>query len=287
MYIEEGFPGQRLLVLPRPRVKEALRRAGTGHLVVTDCGYFPLAKAHGITRDSAIDQAVIIVSTRGTGWCIVEGTKHAVQAGDAIIIPPGTQHSYGADPDDPWTLWWLHVAGNDLEELLRAGGMTAAAPVRRPQNLFRTVSLIEEVVMWMGDVTSLSLLAASGAAWHLLTLLTADVQAGAPVESTVEQAMQYLRTHLHERVSIADLAARANLSPSHFAAVFRKQVGYPVLKYQTEHRMARARELLDTTDQPVSSIAHAVGYPDAFYFSRQFRAIHQITPLRYRAQHKG
>jgi AraC-like DNA-binding protein len=51
--------------------------------------------------------------------------------------------------------------------------------------------------------------------------------------------------------------------------------------------MARARELLDPPELPVASIAATVGYPDAFYFSRQFRAVHGTTPLRYRAQHKG
>lgn len=37
----EGFAGQRLQVLPRPLVAQALRRPATARLVVTDCGYFP------------------------------------------------------------------------------------------------------------------------------------------------------------------------------------------------------------------------------------------------------
>jgi AraC-like DNA-binding protein len=88
-------------------------------------------------------------------------------------------------------------------------------------------------------------------------------------------------------VSVADLAGLAQLSPSHFAAVFRRRFGVPVLRYQTEVRMARARELLDTSTAAISTIAAEVGYSDPFYFSRLFSAIHGTTPRQYRSQHKG
>lgn len=288
MTIADGFPGQRLHVLPRPVVADALRQPGTAHLVVTDCGYFPEARAHGMTRAAGIDQAIVVICVRGRGWCAVDGIEHEVRTGQVVIFPPGSPHSYGSHPDDPWTLWWLHVAGRDLPEFLQATGMTTTAPVRDITDIYRAVGLIEEVVQRMGGIpTRASLIAASGAAWHLMALLSADRPTTSARGSIIEQARDYLANHLDERVSVADLATMASMSGSHFAALFRQQVGMPVLQYQTQLRMTRARELLDTTDSPVSTIAAAVGYPDAFYFSRQFRAIHGTTPLKYRAQHKG
>lgn len=286
--IADGFPGQRLQVLPRPRVAEALGEPGTAHLVVTDCGYFPEARAHGMSRESGIDQAIVMLCTRGAGWCRIAGSEHAVRPGQVLIIPPGAAHSYGADPDDPWTLWWLHVAGRDLNEFLAVAGMTAASPVRDINDMYRAVALIEEVVHWMeSDTTRASLIAASGAAWHLMALLSSDRPVSSTRSSVIDRARNYLRNHLDERVSVADLAGIAAMSASHFAALFKQQLGVPVLQYQTQLRMARARDLLDTTDRPIASIAAAVGYDDAFYFSRQFKAVHGTTPLRYRAQHKG
>ncbi|RXZ68631.1 AraC family transcriptional regulator [Agromyces albus] len=288
MTIEDGFPGQRLFVLPRPTVRAALQRPGTAHLVVTDCGYFPEARAHGMTRTSGIDQAIVIACTKGQGWCVIEGVQHTVHAGQVMIIQPGVPHSYGADPDDPWTLWWLHIAGRDLLEFLRAAGMTPAAPVRGVSDIYRVVALVEEVVHWMGeDSTWENLVAASGAAWHLMALLSANRQLSGNGASTVEGARDYLRNHLEERVSVNDLAAMASLSTSHFAVLFREHVGMAVLQYQTQLRMARARELLDTTDKDVADIAEEVGYQDSFYFSRLFRKVHGVPPRTYRAQHKG
>ncbi|HEY4153175.1 MAG TPA: hypothetical protein VGM38_07610, partial [Pseudolysinimonas sp.] len=39
--IQEGFRNQRLVVVPRPAVTEALRRPVTRRLMVTDVGYYP------------------------------------------------------------------------------------------------------------------------------------------------------------------------------------------------------------------------------------------------------
>lgn len=277
-----------MLVLPRPRVREFLDQPGTNHLVVTDCGYFPEAQSHGRTRNTPLTQAVVIVCAKGKGWCETAAGRFEVAPGQVVVLPPGHPHAYGADADDPWTLWWIHVAGRELPGFLTAAGMTIDAPVRRPANVYPIVTLMTEVVQWMErDSTTPSLLAAAGAAWHALTLLAADRTTSDATTDVIDQAAAYLRAHINEHVSVAELSAMARLSSSHFSALFKKHIGYPVLQYQTQLRMARAREMLDTTGQPVSIIAEAVGYPDAFYFTRQFRQVHGITPRDYRAQHKG
>jgi len=277
-----------MLVLPRPRVREALQQPGTAHLVVTDCGYFPEAHSHGRVRTTPIDQAVIIMCVKGEGWCETSEGTFEVKAGQVLILPPGHPHSYGSSEDSPWTLWWLHVAGRDLPEFLSAAGMTPDAPVRTPSDVFRVVALIAEVLQWMErDSTNQSLLASAGAAWHLMAVLASDRSTGDSRTMAVERAAEYLRSHVNDHVSVADLAAMSMLSTSHFSALFKDRIGYPVHQYQTQLRMSRARELLDTTDQPIASVAAAAGYPDSFYFARQFKKVHGVTPFRYRGQHKG
>ncbi|MEO8222503.1 MAG: AraC family transcriptional regulator [Specibacter sp.] len=288
MTIEDGFPGQRLHVLPRPAVRSALAKPGTRALLVTDCGHFPQAKAHGIERTQPIRQAVVLLCTGGAGWCTIDGASHAVGAGQLVVIPPGVPHSYGSKLDDPWTLWWMHLDGHEVPELLGPGGSIGSTPVRTLADLYRAVALLGEIVERMErDLSQSNLFAATAAAWHFLAVAVAAPAAEGARDGTIERAKDYLQSHLAERSSVAELAAMAQLSPSHFAALFRSQAGLPVLAYQTQLRMSRARELLDTTDLPVAGIAAAVGYPDAFYFSRQFRRVHGTTALAYRAQAKG
>jgi AraC-like DNA-binding protein len=276
-----------MLVLPRPLVRDALQRPGTAHLVVTDCGYFPEAQSHGRTRPAGIQQAVVFICTKGRGWAETEEGRFEVSAGQAIVLPPGRPHAYGADPTDPWTLWWMHVQGRDLPEFLTAAGITTRAPLRSLSDVYRAVALVGEALEWMErDTSPASLLGAAGAAWHLMAQLATDRAPGSR-HDVLDRAAAYIRESVDEPVSVASLAAMARVSPSHFSALFKAQFGFPVRQYQTQVRMARARELLDTTEQPIATVAATVGYPDSFYFARQFKRVHGVSPLRYRRQGKG
>jgi AraC family transcriptional regulator of arabinose operon len=285
----QGFAGERISVLPRPLVREALTRPLTSRLLVTDCGYFPTAAEHRRSRPSGSEQTIVIVCADGAGWCRLPSGTFDVPAGHALVIPAGVAHAYGASADRPWTIWWLHLAGADLGELLDAAQVRPGGSVIRVGDVYRAVSLIDDALHRMEhDDSARSRQAAAGTAWHLLALLAADRAATPSTRNDAfEQAQRYLRERIGSRVSVAELAALTRLSPSHFAALFRRTTGVGVLQYQTRLRMARARELLDTTDMAIAEIARTLGYQDPFYFSRHFRSVHGVTASEYRAQHKG
>ena len=281
--IPDGFPGQKMIVLPRPRVREVLAQPGTSHLVVTDCGYFPQAHLHGRVRQIPMSQTVIIFCVKGRGWCETNAGRFDVRAGQAIILPPYATHSYGAQEDDPWTLWWLHIDGDDILDFLTYYRMTTEAPVRNVSDMYETVSLVAEVIKWMErDTTNASLLAAAGAAWHLMTLLASDNAGSGDAGTAIARSAAYLRDHPNKRTNVTDLADMAGFSSSHFAALFKRHTGFAVGHYQTQLRMASARELLDTTNRSVEEIAHSVGYEDSYYFARQFKKVHGVPPSIYR-----
>lgn len=288
MQIHEGFPGQRMRVLPRPLVRAALTKPGTSHVLVTDCGYFPEARQHGRSRTAGVDQAVVILCARGAGWCETAAGRFPVGAGQAVILPARHPHAYGASEADPWTVWWLHLTGRGLGEFMQSTRMTVEAPVRQLSDPFHAISLVSEIVQrFERDVAPPSLLAASGAAWHLMTLLAADRAPGIDRAERVEAAAEYLRTHVADDLDVAELASMANLSRSHFATMFKDRYGIPVHEYRVGLRMSRARELLDTTETPIAVVATATGYADSFYFARLFKRVHGMTPSQYRNQGKG
>ncbi|MFZ4893623.1 helix-turn-helix domain-containing protein [Plantibacter sp. Mn2098] len=290
MYLKEGFPGQRLQVMPQPLVRVVLSRPVTSRLVVTDCGVFPRAIAHRRSRPQGSRQAIVILCTEGSGWCRVGGddTIHPIGAGQVLVIEPGVPHEYGSNPDAPWTIWWMHVAGSDVPELLDAMRVSPTRPVLRVRDVYRSTALIDEALTRMETDESVpTLLAAAGAAWHLLAMLAADQVDSPQREDPIRQALAYLQERIGTRTSVAELASLAGLSPSHFAALFTQATGHGVLAYQNSLKMSRARDLLDTTGLAVSDVARAIGYTDALYFSRQFHKHHGASPTAYRKQAKG
>lgn len=289
MTLSSGFPGERISVLPRPRLHQAGREPIGARLLVTDCGYFPRAADHVRARPAGAEQAIVILCTAGRGWCELPGRTLAVPPGHALVIPAGTPHRYGADATDPWTVWWLHVTGTDVPDLLAAGDVGPGGAVLVAADLNRLVALTDEALTALERDDSISSRQlSSGAAWHLLTRLVAGRHApGSGRVDPVEVAIAHLQDAYADNESVARLAARVGLSVSHFSTLFRRATGCGPREYQTRLRMSRGRELLDTTDLPVATVARMVGYEDPFYFSRQFRAVHGVTASDYRARAKG
>lgn len=284
MRIREGFPGERRRVLPPDVVRTALASGLTRRLLVTDAGYYPHALHHGATRQHGSRGTIVIVASSGRGACRSGDRLLRVGPGQALVIPARTPHRYWSHDDDPWTITWMHVRGEDVADVERAVAPDGLAAVVDTHEPLRVVGELERALAALEtDETVPSLLRASGAAWSVLAQLAADAAAGSQERTEpVRAAQAYLRDHLDAPVRVGDLAARVGLSTSHFAALFRKATGGGVIEYVKRLRIARASELLMTTSMPVAEVARAVGYDDPFYFSRQFRAVHACSPTVFR-----
>ena len=288
----DGFQGQRIVVLPGEVVTRARRHPLLAGLLPTDVGSFPTAAGHLRRRVAGVDQAIFIYCSSGGGWCELAGTQHAVRAGELLVIPPGTPHAYGADENAPWTIHWLHVSGNNVPATLEELGTTATRPVLYLGEDSRLLGLFDEVLEAIEPgYTPARLLYAAHALAHLLGTmiwLRHENFRGEPdLHQKITRSIAYMKQHLGKPLRTAYLASQANLSSSHYGALFKQQTGYSPIDYFIRLRMHQACQLLDTTSFSIKEIATRLGYQDPFYFSRAFRSVNKVAPTEYRRLHKG
>jgi AraC-like DNA-binding protein len=91
------------------------------------------------------------------------------------------------------------------------------------------------------------------------------------------------------RVSLAQLAALANLSPSRFAHLFTTSVGIPLRRYVLWLRLQRAAGAL-LAGHPITSATYGAGFSDAAHLSRTFRRMLGTSPseiVRRQASSRG
>jgi len=102
----------------------------------------------------------------------------------------------------------------------------------------------------------------------------------------VERALQTMHSHLHELLTLEDLAAVAYLSPFHFTRVFGRLIGIPPGEFLSALRLQAARRLLLTTPLSVTDICFEVGYSSMGSFTSRFTHLVGLSPrlLRQRAQ---
>lgn len=101
--------------------------------------------------------------------------------------------------------------------------------------------------------------------------------------NVVQEAISYIEAnYADEELSLNSLASHVNFSPNHLSTIFSQQTGQSFIKYLTEYRMGKAKELLRCTNKRSSVVAQEVGYKDAHYFSYLFKKEVGMTPTQYR-----
>jgi len=92
---------------------------------------------------------------------------------------------------------------------------------------------------------------------------------------------QYIQNHIHENISLENMANYVHHNPVYLSSLFKKVVGVNFIEYLTECRIAKAKALLKDTGMSISKVSSEVGYNDTRYFSKQFKKKTGITPQKY------
>jgi AraC-like DNA-binding protein len=114
--------------------------------------------------------------------------------------------------------------------------------------------------------------------------MTAAVPPAAAGDPAVGTALTLMRSQPGAPWTVADLARKADMSRTVFAARFRQLVGEPPMSYLTRVRLGHAAGYLSTTDKTVRQIARLVGYENEASLSKAFRRGFGLAPGEYRRQ---
>ncbi len=102
-------------------------------------------------------------------------------------------------------------------------------------------------------------------------------------EDVVSEVIHYIEdNYAQEELSLNLLASHVNFSPNHLSMIFSQQTGQTLIRYLTDYRMNRAKELLRCSSKKSSVISMEVGYKDPHYFSYLFKKTQGMTPTQYR-----
>lgn len=94
--------------------------------------------------------------------------------------------------------------------------------------------------------------------------------------------IRYIDEHLHEDISLMDLAAVADLTPDHFGAAFKASIGKTPHRYHIERRIHRAKELLLDVALSIAQVSHEVGFSSQSHFTASFHQITGMAPSEFR-----
>lgn len=256
---------------------------------VVRAGHLRAGFEHRIQRETYPGHELILCLS-GRGWAQVAGKKHEVTPGDLLWVNCHHPHAYGAQPKDPWELYWVRVEGRPLDrvsQLLETRGqpvikgLDSPAAAREFERSFRHMS---------GSRPSDA--AHVNAAVTALIALAFEARLSDPgvirpeLPMPVQKALEKMRLYFHQPIRVAELAQLAGMSESHFSRQFKASIGTSPIDWLRRERINQAKHRLIESDDPVKEIARQVGYSDQFFFSKDFKKMTKLTPTQFREQEK-
>lgn len=241
-------------------------------------------------RDMVRSQWIISHVLNGEVVTSCGGESAAVHAGDVMIHPPNLPFMEFASV--PGTHHWiaLDVRNADGIDLFKLHPVQQVVSLSEPH---RFTAIFEELHhLFMDGRRSYDDFVTIGLTMRLLGMLLDDAYAAdaSPAKGmwTVDvrfaPVIRFMESHMHEKLTRADMAALLHQSPNHFDKRFMQAYGVTAMDMLRDMRLRKARRLLEQTSHTLEHIAQKCGLGDAAYLSRQFTRRYGMTSGECRKQ---
>lgn len=128
-----------------------------------------------------------------------------------------------------------------------------------------------------------------GLMWQLLGILIKDRNKLLTVKGNCKNqiykfkpVLSYIRENYSSEITLDALAKITGMTPRYFCRAFSNITGKTPMSYVNYYRIEIACERLRMTDESVTETAFACGFNDVSYFTKQFKKMMGVTPVRYR-----
>lgn len=285
---EEGFVGQKMIVLP----PDSLKKIGGNPLIqdfyLTAIGFYPHAVFHDRKRKTGANEYILLYCTEGEGDVFIFQQSYLLKPNHFIIIPPDLPHHYKSSLKNPWTIFWVHFTGKRAEIIYDRYASNKPTVKFIAYNEQRVKKFLDIINLLDYTFEDKSLEYANINLLHFISsfIYQQEFNSKSKEKNMVNKSIEFMKKNLHKSLKIDDLAAHQNLSISRFCEVFKENTGYPPIHYFIQLKIQKSCQYLYFTDKSIKEICALIGFSDPYYFSRMFKKMMDVPPSKYRSIYK-
>ncbi len=248
--------------------------------------------------------ARIYFVTEGEGVVTIENTSHILKPGFLYLIPPFTVHTDFCK--GKFSLYYLHVYEentNSISYFEQVDLPFEIPSIKLDKLLFERIYQINpERKLFKYDPKEYdnqsnllkNIKASKNRPFHISLETTAIIQqlfskfiAHAQMRSIASDQriiniLKFINNHLHEQISITELAEQSCLTVDHFIRIFKKHLKNTPVNFINQKRIEKAQLMLTVSDIPIKEIAFNLSFNNVTYFNRLFKRFTGTTPAEYK-----
>jgi len=225
----------------------------------------------------------------GKGEFSVNNQNYRISKGEAFLIEPDVRAFYCADAEEPWTYLWVGFDGDEAQAYLREMKLLGG---KKPVFSITKGIELKQIVMEMLKHNTLGIeneFALQGLLCKFFSIVSSEVtRRGKKAEDDSKQnyyirkAIEFIRDNYSNGVNVSDISDYVGLNRSYLFTLFQDHLGITPQKYLSNFRLERACELLKATNYSIEDISYSCGYRDPLVFSKAFKKLYGVSPLKYR-----
>ena len=218
----------------------------------------------------------------------INGVRQTVNKNTMCIVPSGSKMKYRCRSDV--SIKWIHfiaILSNSIDMLRHysidkyifqdvAGKYVAAF-----DELILNFSLSDPLIAIV-CAENISKLLHFVATESNATLRKVDMG----IISRLQKAVDFIDDNISKPIKVSELAKIAHLSQGHFSRLFKTYYDNSPSDFILQRKLDLAKQLLITSEMPISGISERLGFYDLFHFSKTFKHYIKMPPSKYRKLQK-
>lgn len=239
-------------------------------------------------RRRIINEYQLYYITRGSGFFeSASCSRTRIEAGMMFMLFPGEWHSFAPDPDTGWDDHWVGFNGSFMDDKIRNGFFTFRNCVFRVGVNELMVDTFHEILDIAADEKKGYQQLIASLAISLIGRLhyedTNHTNGDTYIMRVINQAKTVMREDMDNQ-PLEEIAESLGISYSLFRREFRRKCGISPGQYRLELRLAKAKELLYSTNMSIAEISSMLHFECIGQFSTFFKKRTGIPPHEFRKQ---
>lgn len=225
---------------------------------------------------------LVMVHTGSMGvW--IDGQLQYAGSNTVAILYPGHEERFAFAEDCETWHSWMHATIAHLDEALLARFKRLPWPLQLSPTMSQLTR--DALALRTSSLPTARPLIKSLAAqmlWRYLGEGELSLSLAADANPIVEQARQFIHSHLEEPLTLDIIANAVSISAQHLIRRFQAQLHTTPMSYVWEQRVKKGIELLEQTGLSVGTIAQRCGFQTSYHFSRRIHQATGCSPLEVR-----